>query len=157
MTAVTITAAAGVPLPKAHHIGVQALHFQYASGATKVGTIGDTLVLGKLPNHGTVLDVMAHLGAKADTVATMVFFITKGNPASDTTTLAIVGTVSASSTGGVVTFRPGALTELPHQISLSDDDGIQYAVLKMRFAAGTETVSFSLDGYVTFALNAEPG
>lgn len=157
MAAVTTTTAAGVPLPKAHHIGVQALHFQYASGAGTFGTIGDTLVLGKLPNHATVLDVMAHLGSKADTVATMVFFITKGKTASDTTTLAVIGTVSASSTGGTVTFRPGATTELPHIVSLSDDDGIQYAVLKMRCAAGTASVSFSLDGYITFALNAEPG
>lgn len=156
MAVVTITAASAIPLPKQHHIGVQALHFQYAAGGTAIGTAGDTVILGKLPHQATILDVAARLGTKADTVATLVFFITKGKTASATSTLAVIGTQSTSSTGGTMFFRPGATTELPMVVSLSDDDAIQYALLKVRFAAGTATVSFSIDGYITFAMNAEP-
>ena len=155
MAVVTVTAAAGIPLPKAHHVGVQALHFQYEGGGTSIGTPGDTIILGKLPNKGTVLDMASRVDTNADTSSAVVFFITKGNPASETTTLAILGTISNSATLGAVMFRPGAVWA-PYKVSLSDDDGTQYALLKVRFAAGTATTSMSMDGYITFAMNAEP-
>jgi hypothetical protein len=156
MAVVTITAAAAVAPPKQHHVGVQSLHFQYAAGATAIGTVGDTLILAKLPHQATILDMAARLGQKADTAASLIFFITKGKTASETTTLAIIGTISDSATAGTVHFRPGATTELPYVVSLSDDDAIQYALLKVRFAVGTATASFSIDGWINFAMNAEP-
>lgn len=155
MAVVTVTAASALPLPKAHHVGVQALHFSFDGGATAVGTPGDTVVLGKLPNKATVLDAAARVHSLADTAASHVFFITKGKPASETTTLAVLGTISNSATLGAVMFRPTAAFA-PFKVSLSDDDGTQYALLKMRWAVGTATVSFSCDGYISFAMNAEP-
>lgn len=157
MPVVTVTAAAAVPLPKQHHVGVQALHFQYAAGATAIGTVGDVVILGKLPHQATILDMACRLGQKADTAASIIFFVTKGNTASPTSTLAVIGTISNSATGGTVHFRPGATTELPFVVSLSDDDAIKYAILKARFAVGTATASFSIDGWISFAMNAEPG
>lgn len=160
MAAVTVTVSAALGQPKGHHVGVQALRFTKAFGATAFGTIGDTLVLGKIPNRATVLDCMSRFQAKAATgAATLCWFITKGNPDSDTSTLAVLGSLTTSN-DVELTFRPGVGTGngsngLPFQVSLSDDDGVQYALLKVRFVAGTETTSFAIDGWVSFAMNAQ--
>lgn len=149
---VTYTAAPAQPgvQPKGGHIGVQTEVFSYQGTASV--SAGDVILACKIPNFATVLDCAIKLAFKADTQATVNVFVARNNEGS-ASALFSFGSQALSATGGSTMFRPAAAFAGPQRISLSDDAGVQFALLKFGVAAGTSTVSFSAAGYVTYAMD----
>lgn len=148
----TYTASAYLLNPKQVHVGNQSRHFMFNGLA--FGTTGDTVLLCKIPNRATIIDGWARFGS-GYTVGTFGLNVTKGKTASATTVLGNLGTLSASTGQQTFNFR-GSTALAPFQVSLSDDDGIQYAVLKLVVStAMSATSSVSIDGVIVWAMDAE--
>lgn len=155
MAVTTLTASAFLAQPKQVHTGLQCRRLVFNSGATAFGTAGDVCYLAKIPNRATVVGCRIFLSSgAAGSIANVI--VTKGKTASATTTLAVLGSFTTSA--ALARFDMGSLGIVGShfQVSLSDDDGVQYAVLKLHFTAGTSaTASVSLEGVVTWAMDAE--
>lgn len=156
MAASTFTASAFALQPKQTHTGNQSRHFTFNSGATAFGTVGDIVMLCKIPNKATVTECWFRF-ASAAAGSTFAAIVTKGRTSSATTTLAVIASsITASAASLKVDMRTSAANIAPFQISLSDDDAIQYAVLKLQFTTGASaTASVSLDGVIVWAMDAE--
>lgn len=150
----TLTAAAAQPgvSPKGYQTGVQCELF---SSAAMASLAASDVVLGcKIPTGATILDMACRVGHKADTQATVNFFVAKVNDGPGTA-IATFGSQVLSATGGTVLFRPttASLFSPGTKISLSDDAAVQYALLKISVTAGTTTTSMSFNGYVLFTMD----
>ncbi len=149
----TFTAASFLSAPKQVHTGNQSRHFQYSGLA--LGTAGDTIYLAKIPNKATIVDCWARF-ASGYAAGTFGLIVTKGNTASATSILGTVQTISASTASQTLNMR-STVSIAPFQVSLSDDDAVQYAVLKFTVstAMASASASVSLDGVVIWAMDAE--
>jgi len=151
---VTYTAAPAQPgvQPKGAHTGVQTEVFSYQG--TAAISAGDVVLLCKIPNFATVLDCAIKLATKNDTTASVLtVFIAKVNDGA-ASAISTFGTSGTTTTAGSVMFRPANAFSGPFRISLSDDAGVQYALLKMSVTTlATSTTSFSANGYVTYAMD----
>jgi len=151
--ATTLTCSAAQPgvQPRANYEGVTYAYFKH-TGTTALSA-SDVVLLCKIPTKATVLDCMIRVGHKADTQATVSFFLaTDGNGSASS--IASFGTQVLSATGGSVLFRPTtASLWAPTRISVSDDAALQYAFVKSGIAAGTVTTSYSVNGYVLYTMN----
>lgn len=150
MATFTCSAAAAGVSPKAGHVGVQAKTF-FHTGTTSISA-SDVVLLCKVPANATVLDCAIRLFHKADTSAVLNVFLAKINDSS-ATAIATMGSITVSSTGGNVLFRPTSAWAGSALISLSDDATLQYAFLKVGIVSGTATTSFSCNGYVTYIMD----
>lgn len=152
----TLTASAFLLQPKQVHTGNQSRHFVFAGNML---SIGDVALLCKIPNGATIIDVWARYGTpSSDGGGAISLHITKGKSASQTSTLGVIGTISGSSATAILNWRAGA-TMAPFKVSLSDDDAVQYAVLKARLqtapASITGSGTCSIDGVIVWAMDAE--
>lgn len=147
----TVTCSTALPgvQPKQQYTGMQSVAFNLDASASVAA--GDVVLVAKIPNRAMVLDAAIRLGHRADTQATANVFLAKVGDGS-ATAIAQLGTQVLSATGGAVMFRPGSTWE-PTRISLSDDAAVQHAMLKISVQAGTTTTSFSLAGYVSYAMD----
>ena len=147
----TVTCSAALPgvQPKNVYKGVNAKTFVRADVVSLAA--GDVVLCCKIPNRAMVLDAAIRLGHNADTQATANIFLAKDGNGS-ATAIAQLGTQVLSATGGAVMFRPGS-TWTPTRISLSDDAAVQHAFLKVSVQAGTTTTSFSLAGWISYAMD----
>lgn len=150
----TYTAATAVPQPRAPHTGLQAAVFRYSSGQTMIGTSSDVVVLCKIPNTATVLDMRARVVSRNDGGGELRMYLTHGKTASETTTLAVISSLSVSVTVGTLRMEPAA-GFAPFRLSITDATSIQYAWLKIMWLNSTATASFSIDGYITYAMNID--
>lgn len=154
----TLTAAAAQPgvSPKGYQTGVQCELFN--SGGTASMAANDVILCCKIPTGATIIDMLCRIGHKADTQATVNFFIAKVNDGPSTAIATFGSSGALSATGGTVLFRPTTASGfLPGtKISLSDDAAVQYALLKINISAGTTTTSMSFGGIVMFTMD-EPG
>lgn len=151
----TLTAAAAQPgvQPKQGHIGVQCEVFASAGMASLAAS--DVVLCCKIPNGATILDMACRIGHKADTQATIGFFVAKVGEGSGSALFTFGTTGAISATGGTVLFRPvtaGGFTP-GTKISLSDDAAVQYALLKISVTAGTTTTSMSFGGWVSYVMD----
>lgn len=150
----TLTAAAAQPgvQPKGYQTGVQCEVFSSSAMASLAAS--DVVLCCKIPHGATVLDMAARVGHRADTQATVNFFVAKINEGSGTALFSF-GQQVLSATGGTVLFRPTTASAfIPGtKISLSDDAAVQYALLKISVTAGTTTTSLSFGGYVEFTMD----
>lgn len=150
----TLTAAAAQPgvSPKQGHFGVQCEVF--SSDAMASLAASDVVLCCKIPHGATVLDMACRVGHRADTQATVNFFVAKTNEGSGTA-LFTFGSQVLSATGGTVLFRPttASLFAPGTRISLSGDAAVQYALLKISVTAGTTTTSMSFNGYVQYTMD----
>lgn len=150
----TLTAAAAQPgvQPKGYQTGVQVECF--SSGGMASLAASDVVLCCKVPNGATIIDMLARVGHKADTQATVNFFVAKASDGS-ASALFTFGSQVLSATGGTVLFRPTTASAfIPGtKISLSDDAAVQYALLKISVTAGTTTTSMSFGGCVTFTMD----
>lgn len=150
----TLTAAAAQPgvMPKGYQTGVQCELFSSAAMASLAAS--DVVLCCKIPTGATVLDMACRVGHKADTQATVNFFVAKINEGSGTALFSF-GQQVLSATGGTVLFRPttASLFIPGTKITLSDDAAVQYALLKISVTAGTTTTSLSFGGFVTFTMD----
>lgn len=153
----TYTAATAFNSPHAPHTGVQAQLFRYSSGSTQIGTSSDVVILCKIPNDATLLDVRARVVARNDGGAELRVYLTHAEPRSQTSTLAVLGSLSVSVTVGTLQFTPSP-GFAPFRLSITDAYALQYAWLKIMWInAASATASFSIDGYVMYAMNMEKG
>lgn len=149
----TLTASSYAGQPKQCHVGNQSYHFFFNGGSTASGSAGDVVLLGKIPNRATVLDLRVR-GTSAAAASTWVFYITKGKTASQSTTLATLGTITVVTAGALIRANDAFA---PFVVSLSDDDAVQFAVLKAQcLGSTTSSTSLSFDGALVWAMNAEP-
>jgi hypothetical protein len=150
----TLTAAAAQPgvSPKQGHIGVQCEVFASTGMASLAAS--DVVLCCKIPNGATILDMAARVGHKADTQATVGFFVAKAGDGSGSA-LFTFGAQVLSATGGTVLFRPttASLFIPGTKVSLSDDAAVQYALLKISVTAGTTTTSMSFGGWVSYVMD----
>lgn len=152
----TYTASSYLLQPKQVHVGNMTRHFVFSG---QMLSIGDTILLAKVPHGATIIDCWARYGTPtSDGGAALSIHVTRGKSASQTSTLGVIGTISGSSAQVTFNMRNFVATA-PFRISLSDDDAVQYGVLKARLqtapASITGSGTMSLDGVVVWAMDAE--
>lgn len=150
MAATTLTYTIGMQAqPKAPHTGVTSLAWNYNSGALKLGTLSDTVLLGRIPNGALLLTSECFFGistAGATHYALMAYVTDALGTLSAYATL--IGSMTASLTAA--NFRTG----VPLKISLSDDRAIQYVTLALNVTTGASaTVSTSFQGHVLYTMD----
>lgn len=144
MAAATLTYTANMAEPsRAVHAGINAICFSFNSGATKIGTTSDVILLGKIPNGCTVVDGWI-AGNTAATSQKWQLSAVHPNAFGTSGGTLLLGDAAGTMTvvTGVVRFN---LLQAK-RISLSADATVASAVLYLNCLAGTETVSVSLQG-----------
>jgi hypothetical protein len=110
-------------------------------------------VLCRVPNTATLFDVQARVNVRNDTGGELRIYLTRAGR-SETTTLASIGSLSVSVLGSPLRFA-SANGFAPFRLSITDAEALQYAWLKCQFLNGTATASFSIDGYIFYAMNID--
>lgn len=148
MAAVTLTYTANMSRPAcAPHTGVQALLFDFNSGATDFGTVSDVALLGKLPAHCEIVGGYIRCGARNTTDPAHYMLLAVDANAYATSGGTVYGSFTASA-GGVTTFTLGMP---PVKISLSADSTASHAVLYLNCTTGTTASgSQSLQGVILY-------
>lgn len=149
----TFTASTATSSARAPHTGIQAKVFRFSGGSTPVGSTGDVVVLSKVPNSATIFDVQARVNTRNDTGGELRVYLTRAGQ-SETVTLASIGSLSVSVLGSPLRFT-SANGFAPFRLSITDAQALQYAWLKCQFLNGTATASFSIDGYIFYAMNID--
>lgn len=134
-------------VPKARHSGVNTIAFDFNSGTTKLGTLSDVVLLGKVPSGALILGKHFNFGAVTST-------------AGATWQLQLLAVESAGTYSVYATLVPSMTSSAtaaafqdwkPYKLSLSDDRAVQYCVLALNASTGaTETVSVSFQGFVQY-------
>lgn len=131
------------------HAGMVAQGFDVNSGATVFGTIGDAVLLARIPHAVALMDYNIRIRTPSTSILGRMV-LTQGT--TDTTLPAAATAAGPSTTltavAGGQRFR-GAFD--PFLVSLSDDAAVQYGVLKFQVTAGTESTTFCLAGYVSYS------
>ena len=134
-------AAAGI------HAGVNALGWDFNSGATKFATISDVLLLGKIPSGALIESQHVNFGITPQGAAHFGLVLLATESAGTFSTFAtLIASMTASSTAACTfqSFRP-------FKVSLSDDRAVQHVVLALNCTTGaSETTSFSVQGVVYY-------
>jgi len=146
MAGVTLTYTANMAEPaRAVHAGVNAVIWNYNSGATAFGSISDVVCLGKIPAHCTILPgSVIRMGVST---AAAVHYVLLGVDANDYSKSG--GTIYGSMTQstGANTFT---ITQ-PVKVSLSADSTAAHAVLYMNCTtSASPTVSVSMQGCLLY-------
>lgn len=133
--------------PKGIHAGVNQLAWDFNSGATKLGTLSDVVLLGKIPSGALITTKGLRFGATSATGGATWQLQLLAYDAQGTFTLIATIADSMTSSATAATFTDNR----PYKLSLSDDRAIQYAVLALNASTGaTETTSISLQGFVLY-------
>lgn len=149
----TFTASTATSSARSPHTGIQAKVFRFSGGSTPVGSTGDVIVLSKIPNAATVFDVQARVNTRNDSGGELRLYLTRAGR-SETGTLAGVGSLSISTLASPLRFT-SANGFAPFRLSITDAEALQFAWLKCQFLNGTATASFSIDGYIFYAMNID--
>jgi hypothetical protein len=132
--------------PKGLHAGTNVVPFDFNSGATKLGTLSDVVLLGKVPNGALITDANVRLGAQASAASHWALQLLAIEALG---TFSVLSTLIASMTASLTAAVFSSI--IPTKVSLSDDRAVQYAVLALNCTTGaSETVSFSLQGSLKF-------
>ncbi len=135
-------------LPKATHIGPNTIAFDFNSGGTKLGTLSDMVLLGKIPNGALFTDGEIRFGIQASGTSTWTMLMLVQDALGTYSTYASLpstGSITAGAAVGQYRFC------VPQKVSLSDDRAIQFVTLALNCTVGlTETVSFSFQGYMHY-------
>lgn len=127
--------------------GVNHLEFDFNSGATKLGTLSDVLLVGKLPNGSTLLTSELNFGASG-AAAIHWQLLALGTDAGGTFTILNTIIPSMTQSTAAATFRAAK----PIKFSLSDDRAVQYITLALNCSTGASgTVSNSIQGLFLYA------
>ena len=137
--------------PRDHHQGSVHVSWHFNSGATKLGTASDVVLVAKIPTGVEIIEGWMRNTTKASEQQILRMEL---QDSSGTQIAVIFGTTTISATGGTVVTRVGAGVDLPYKLSLSDDHALQYARLVAEFVSGTETVSHSFAGVITYSRNS---
>ena len=131
--------------PKGLHTGENVIPFDFNSGATKLGTVSDMVLLGKIPNGALFTGADIRFGVQA-TAATTWTLLMLDNDANGTFSTYATLTGPGSLTANATTAQQYRLC-VPQKVSLSDDRAVQYVTLALNCTVGgSETVSYSFQG-----------
>lgn len=150
MAARTLTYTINMQRPAAQtHVGLNTIVFDFNSGATKLGTLSDVVLLGKIPNGAMFVsgDIQFGVQKSAATTWSLLLLTTDANGTFSTyATLAAAGSVTANAS----TVQSYHFC-IPQKVSLSDDRAVQFVTLALNCTVGaTETTSFSFQGSVCY-------
>lgn len=134
--------------PKQVHVGLNAVAWDFNSGATKFGTLSDMVFLAKIPNGALITDQDVIIGAKKqDGAAYTAGLILLAVEALGTLSQLAVLIPSMTATTAAVVFT----SKIPYKLSLSDDRAVKYAVLALNVTTGaSETASVSIQGGIKY-------
>ena len=138
----TYTANMAAPAPSAH-TGVQAISFAFNSGAAKFGSISDVVLLGRIPNHATV--VGGQINGKSTSAAIHCMLLAVNSTDYSKSGGTIYGSFTISATAAKFEIDNAV------HISLSADATTSEAVLYLNCTTGASgTVSTSLNGTIYY-------
>lgn len=134
---------------KGGHRGENVIAFDFNSGTTKLGTVSDVVLLGKIPNGALFTGADIRFGAQASAATTWTLLMLAqdaGGTYSTYATLASSGSITANAST-VQQYR----FCIPQKVSLSDDRATQFVTLALNCTVGaSETVSYSFQGTAKF-------
>lgn len=139
MPTLTSSAAASAGPVRNHKVGVHSITATYDAGTTSIGASATTILMAKIPNRATILDIYGKVSSGA---ATCPFTVGVSN-----------GNLSSFATGGTVNTILRATKGLPYDISLSDDAAAQYVYANMTVTPGTETAAVEAFMTVVYTLD----
>jgi hypothetical protein len=129
MATLTATAAASTGVVRALHAGVTSITSTY-SGTTAISPSATAILMAKIPNGATILDIQGSVSSGADTCP---FTLGISN-----------GTASTFATGGTVNTVLRGTKGLPYNVSLSDDATPQYVYVTATVVPGTVTTEVEM-------------
>jgi hypothetical protein len=138
---------------RANHVGVNALSFNFNSGTTALGTLSDTVLLGKIPNGSVIVGGELRFGAQGSAASTWTMLLLSDEGAGTFSTLA---TLTGQDNAGTSMTAGGAahaytIYGIGTKVSYSDDRAIKYATLALNCTVGpSETASFSFQGHLLY-------
>lgn len=146
MAARTLTYTINMSVTKALHTGENVIPFDFNSGATKLGTLSDMVLLGRVPNGALVTSAAVRMGANASAAAHAALILMAVDASGTFSTIAtLIGSMTGSTAAQLFS------SPVPVKVSLADDRAVQYAVLALNFTTGgSETVSFSFQGNIKY-------
>lgn len=147
MAARTLTYTPNMALtPKSIVSGTNTVAWDFNSGATKFGTLSDTLLLGKIPNKAVVTQSNIRFGVSTAAAAHYSLLLYAIEAAG---TFSLHATLKASMTQSLTAAVFNDY--IPVKVSLSDDRAVQYCVLALNCTTGgSETVSVSIQGSIQY-------
>jgi hypothetical protein len=146
MAARTLTYTINQGTVKGLHAGLNVIPWDFNSGAGKLGTLSDMVLLGKIPNGALITDVNCRFGAStAAATHWALVLLAVDSLGSFSINATLIASMTQSTTAAVFS------SYIPTKVSLSDDRAVQYAVLALNCTTGgSETVSVSLQGSVKY-------
>jgi hypothetical protein len=137
----TLTATAYANEPRAIETGLISKTIEFNSGSTSIDVSATTILLCKLPNGATVVDMMEHHSCGAATC-----------PAD----FGIDSTLSAFISGGAqaTNNRMSVRNNIPYKVSVSDDATVRYGVFKATVTPGTATASVIIKTTIFYTMDA---
>ncbi len=138
MATLTATAAASTVQPRNVHAGLNSVSVQYNSSATALSDSATTVLMCKVPNGATIVDVLEYHTTGAATCPT---------------DLGIQGSLAAFNSAGTKATVNRASTGVPYKVSLSDDATNQFVYVTATPTHGTSTTSFKCNLSVVYAMD----
>lgn len=153
----TLTSTSWLYQPLQKHAGINCATFYHNASAAAAGSVGDRVLLTKIPNGATIVGARSWLisGASSNVGS---FLVVKGKTASATSTLFHLSlTITGSASIYDIPFT--ATNRVPFKVSLSDDDAVQYVnvILLFQTASNTATTSLEAGGYVMYTMQGHGG
>jgi len=148
----TLTASSWMFQPLQSYEGVNSATFFYSASGAATGSVGDRVLLCKIPVGATIVSnrVWMNSGSTSNLGSCL---LVKGNTASATTTLFHLS-LTFTATLALTELPLTATNRIPFKVSLSDDDGVQYAnvVFVFQGASNTATTSLEIGGFVNYTM-----
>lgn len=138
MATLTATAAAATGPVRNLHAGVISISSTY-SGTTAISPSATTVLMCKIPNRATILDVVGTVSSGA---ATCPFTLGVSN-----------GSLSSFATGGTITSALRATKGIPYDVSLSDDAAAQFVYVNLTATPGTATTEVEAKVTVLYTMD----
>ena len=145
MPVATYTSTLQTNTPKAPHIGDCSVAVNFIWPATS--TVGDVLLLAKVPHGARILDLVEDHSTGA-TAQALSFGFDRGIAAGGAGNFSIL-----ISSGAQATKNRLSVLGLPPIISLSDADPIRYAWLACKVESGTTTTSLVVNAVLTYTMD----
>lgn len=144
MATLTSTAAASTGPVRAIHAGVNSVTATF-NDSTQISVSETTILMVKVPNGATILDV---IGSVSSGAATCPFIMGINDPTDG-------GDTSSSlfATGGTITSVLRATKGIPYDVSVSDDAAVQYQYVTMAVTPGTATTAVEAKMTVTYTMD----
>lgn len=138
MATLTATAAASAVEPRNIHAGLQSVSVEYNSGSTAISDSATTVLMCKVPNGATIVDVIEYHTTGAATCPVDV---------------GVQGALAAFNSAGTQGTANHASTGIPYKVSLSDDATNQFVYVTATPTAGTTTASFKCNLTVMYCMD----